>query len=78
MPDTVIDSYKDQMERLSGSLPGWDSARAHAFDRLKNVGLPTTRSEDWRYSDIKSLRKTAFNPMRAPAATPDLPAALSE
>lgn len=78
MPDTVIDSYKDQMERLSGSLPGWDSARAHAFDRLKNVGLPTTRSEDWRYSDIKSLRKTAFNPMRAPAATPDLPAALSD
>lgn len=78
MPDTVIDSYKDQMKRLEGSLPGWDGARAHALDRLKNIGLPSARSEDWRYSDIKTLRTSAFDPMQAPAQTPAVPDALTE
>lgn len=78
MPDTVINSYKDQVAQLSGSLPGWDTARANAMARFEEQGLPTTRSEDWRYSDIKSLRTTAFGQMAMPAQTPNLPEALTD
>lgn len=78
MPDTVIETYKSHAEQLKGSLPGWDSARDHALDRLGTIGLPTTRSEDWRYSDIKALRNTAFGLMQMPANNPELPPALTE
>lgn len=78
MPDAVIDTYNDQMQELKGSLPGWDSARDHALDRLRTIGLPTTRGEDWRYSDIKAIRNTAFGLMKSPASNPQVPEALCE
>lgn len=78
MPDTVIDTYNDHMERLKGSIPGWDSARENALDRLRTVGIPTTRGEDWRYSDIKALRNDAFGLMTMPKRNPDLAEALTD
>lgn len=76
MPDTVIDTYQEQMQELQGSLPGWDGARSNALDRLRTIGLPTTRGEDWRYSDIKAIRNTAFGLMKTPARNPQVPEAL--
>jgi len=48
---------------------GWVSAlRAEALERANALTLPTTRDEDWRFTDLSALYKLAFRP--AAAATP--------
>jgi Fe-S cluster assembly protein SufD len=51
---------------------GWVSElRAEALERANALTLPTTRDEDWRFTDLSALYKLAFKP----AAPPTLPAA---
>lgn len=41
--------------------PQWlDALRLEAADRVNTLHFPTTRDEDWRFSDFSLLRKTAF------------------
>ncbi|HSD40579.1 MAG TPA: Fe-S cluster assembly protein SufD [Burkholderiales bacterium] len=58
---------------------GWVSAlRAVALERGNALTLPTTRDEDWRFTDLSALYKLAFKPAAAaapPAAALDLFAA---
>jgi Fe-S cluster assembly protein SufD len=48
--------------------------RAHAVDRVGAATVPTTRDEDWRFTDISPLTKISFQPARsaAPLAAADL------
>ena len=48
--------------------------RANAVDRVGALTVPTTRDEDWRFTDISPLTKLSFQP--AQAAAPLEPAAL--
>lgn len=51
---------------------GWVSdLRAAALERANALTLPTTRDEDWRFTDLSALYKLAFKP----AAAAVLPAA---
>jgi Fe-S cluster assembly protein SufD len=51
---------------------GWVSElRAQALERANALTLPTTRDEDWRFTDLSALYKLAFKP----AAAAGLPAA---
>jgi Fe-S cluster assembly protein SufD len=43
--------------------------RAHALERANALTVPTTRDEEWRFTDISPLTKVAFQPA---AATPRL------
>jgi Fe-S cluster assembly protein SufD len=58
---------------------GWVSAlRAEALERANALTLPTTRDEDWRFTDLSALYKLAFRPAAVaapPAAVLDLFAA---
>jgi Fe-S cluster assembly protein SufD len=43
--------------------------RERAFERFLEAGFPTTRDEEWRYTNVAPIAAGAF--MRAPAASPD-------
>jgi len=48
---------------LKGLMPELDSARSHAAAQFKISGLPTRRSEAWRYTDLKALRQDRGTPV---------------
>ncbi|HEV7820247.1 MAG TPA: Fe-S cluster assembly protein SufD [Burkholderiales bacterium] len=51
------------------SPSGWfNDLRAHAVDRVGAATVPTTRDEDWRFTDISPLTKISFQPVRAASA----------
>jgi len=55
-----------------GRAPGWlREARAGAFARFAELGFPTVRMEDWRFTSVEPIAATAFGaamPADAPAA----------
>jgi Fe-S cluster assembly protein SufD len=41
------------------SLPGWaEDLRREGAEHLNELGLPTTRLEDWRYTNVSAIEKT--------------------
>jgi Fe-S cluster assembly protein SufD len=48
-------------------LAWFNDLRAHAVDRVSALSVPTTRDEDWRFTDISPLTKTSFQPARSAA-----------
>lgn len=78
MPDDVTNTYQHQVSELKGTLPGYDAVREKAIARFESAGFPSAKNEDWRYSDLKPLRKLAILPASAPHVTPVLPAAMVE
>jgi len=64
------------VENLVGERPGdrvdWLAAtRREARERLATLGLPNTRIEDWKYTNIKPIAKRDFARADASAATAD-------
>lgn len=45
-------------------LAWFNDLRAHAVDRVGAVTVPTTRDEEWRFTDISPLTKISFQPAR--------------
>lgn len=59
--DTLAQQFRDHVEQL----PGGDQdnvvqLRRQAFSRFETAGVPTLRHEDWKYTDIRSLRDTSY------------------
>jgi Fe-S cluster assembly protein SufD len=56
------DVFRAAFERRSdGRGPAWLRAmRQAAFARYTAMGLPTTRDEDWKYTSVQSIARTAF------------------
>jgi Fe-S cluster assembly protein SufD len=70
---TANDRYLAEFEALErqGALrsPSWLAPlRRRAIDRFAERGFPTTRDEDWRYTNLTSLAATPF---RLAAPSPD-------
>ncbi len=43
------------------SLPGWaEDLRREGAEQLNELGLPTTRMEDWRYTNVSAIGKTRW------------------
>ncbi|MGH7392893.1 MAG: Fe-S cluster assembly protein SufD [Candidatus Rokuibacteriota bacterium] len=64
---TAKDRYLAEFEALErqGTLrsPSWLAPlRRQAIDRFAERGFPTTRDEDWRYTNLASLAATPFRP----------------
>ena len=55
-------------------LAWFNDLRAHAVDRVGAATVPTTRDEEWRFTDISALTKISFQPARttASSAAPEL------
>ena len=63
-----------QRQAALASSPGpawavWPRAlRAQAMERVGVLKLPTLRDEAWRFTDISSLAKQSFHPLRTPTS----------
>ena len=53
-----------------GSAPAWlQVLRRDAMRQFQDLGFPTTRSEEWRYTSVSRIARHPFNW----AASPSLP-----
>ncbi|MCP5143415.1 MAG: Fe-S cluster assembly protein SufD [Gammaproteobacteria bacterium] len=69
----ALDSLAGEFERVAATLPAADQRsvanhRTAAVDRLRARGLPVTRDEAWKYTDLKSLAGNRFR-FTGPSAT---------
>jgi len=70
-------SYADRFADAAPSLPGqhlpWlRDLRTAAIERVRRLGLPTSRAERWKYTNLNVLNAVAFTPAgSAPAAASD-------
>jgi Fe-S cluster assembly protein SufD len=76
MSDTV-ERYQEAFDRLAPALPGrgvaWlEGARRDAFRRFRELGFPTTRDEDWKYTRVTGIEKHPFAAATETTDTPDL------
>jgi len=56
--------YLSQFEKLAGATgPAWlRSIREAAISRFAEIGFPTPREEDWKYTNVLPVVKTPFRP----------------
>ncbi len=67
--------FRSEFESLNGGAPQWIQAlRAAGMDRFASLGFPTTRLEEWKYTDVSPIARTTFRSTGAepPAATAEL------
>ena len=58
---TYLDSFTEFQKRAAGrSLPWLRELRESAFARFCEVGFPTTHDEDWRFTNVSAIARTAF------------------
>ena len=62
MSDTAVKHYIDELYRLQESLPGdkLSLIREAAMGQFQARGFPTTRQENWKYTDVKPIARSAF------------------
>jgi len=57
-------------ESLPGAGLGWlADLRRHGLDRYEGLGLPTTKVEEWKYTNLRPLAAAGFSIARAPSGT---------
>ena len=73
---SYLDSFTAFEKRAAGQdLPWLRKLRADAFARFCETGFPTTRDEDWRFTNVAAIARTRFQlpPMRTVRlATPEI------
>lgn len=73
---TYLDSFAEFVEQKAEDTPPWlRNLREIAFARFCAVGFPTSRDEDWRFTNISALARTPFRLARestVPLPTSDL------
>lgn len=64
---TPLDHYRSLFESVNGALPArLHRLRVEALQCFLDLGFPTTRLEDWRYTDVTPIARLDFRP--APAS----------
>lgn len=63
--------YLSTFEKFEQSLNGESASRLHtlrrtALERFNSLGFPTTRHEEWRFTNISPILKTNFKPVLHP------------
>lgn len=71
MSDSTVKRYAAALLPGAGALPTGPNAwlnrlRAEALERANVLAVPSTRDEDWRFTDLAPLYKTAYQPAAAP------------
>jgi len=57
-----IESLLKYYETPRGGVSWLNERRAHALERANALTVPTTRDEEWRFTDISQLIKLSFQP----------------
>lgn len=60
MNEQLIAAYTSQADGLKGTIPGVDMLRKTALTGFGKHGFPTSKTEDWRYSDMRRFHKAPF------------------
>lgn len=60
-----VEHYRREWDAAHGSLPGaglaWlEEVRGDAIERFCRQGFPTPRDEDWKYTNVRTLERRAF------------------
>jgi Fe-S cluster assembly protein SufD len=71
--DPAVQRYLTEFERLlgngAGRAPAWlRELRIAAIDHFASLGFPTTRHEEWKYTNVAPLTQLAF---QQPRSTPE-------
>ena len=61
LTDHYVAEFHEARELLPGKGVAWlQRRREQALECFKQDGFPTTRDEDWKYTNIRSIQKHAF------------------
>ncbi|HTS74649.1 MAG TPA: Fe-S cluster assembly protein SufD [Bryobacteraceae bacterium] len=59
--ETAASPFFADFERLPREVPAWvDELRRAAMDRFLDLGFPTQRDEDWKFTNLNPLARLAF------------------
>ena len=75
LPDHRSRAFAALQERVQGAPPWVAALRQAAFSRVGELGFPTTRHEDWKYTNVRPLVDTDWgrggaSPAEAPITLP--------
>ncbi len=60
--DAYLESFERSRAELSGSRPErLTELSSRAIERFAELGFPTTRMEEWRFTNVKPIAETRFN-----------------
>ena len=60
--ESYLESFTEFEKSSSGSNVSWlRKLREDAFARFCHAGFPTTRDEDWRFTNVSAIARTAFS-----------------
>jgi len=61
--DIYLSLFQQQASRLTGVEPSWlGSIRRAGIHRFAELGFPTTKNEEWKYTNVSPIVRTAFQP----------------
>ena len=61
--DTYFQNFSELEKRRAAKEPAWlKSIRKAAFDNFADLGFPTTRNEEWKYTSVAPLSRIPFRP----------------
>lgn len=61
MSQPAVDHYSREFAGLNPESPVWLSdLRKSAFEAFRSEGFPTTRHEDWKYTDVRPITRRMF------------------
>src|SRR5262245_48067147 len=68
--------YATQFSELAPRLPGrglpWiENLRRSSIERFLDLGFPTTRLENWKYTNVAPISRTVFRPVVRAGSLPD-------
>jgi Fe-S cluster assembly protein SufD len=58
----VYADWFDRVEREHENVPWLFATRQAAYARFRELGFPTTRDEEWKYTNLSTLASTPFAP----------------
>ena len=66
MKNESLDHFHQAFEQLAKTLPGAElpwlrAARRSAFEQFDALGFPTTRHEDWKYTNVSAIGKRPWH-----------------
>ena len=61
--DPYLSSFAQLQQELEGKQPPWlQQIRKAAISRFSDLGFPTSGQEEWKYTEVAPIRRTAFKP----------------
>jgi len=61
--DSWLENFTEFEKKAAGrTLPWLHRLREDAFARFCEVGFPTTKDEDWRFTNVSGIARTVFHP----------------